>query len=69
MTKTTKQDDFSLRAEWFGAAAFGNIELPTTTFERIELPKPEDNAARVERAVIVDYGLGNLQSITNAPAR
>lgn len=69
MTRTMKQDGFSLRAEWFGAAAFGSIELPTTTFERIELPRPEDNVERVERAVIVDYGLGNLKSITNALAR
>lgn len=69
MNAVKKPEAITLRPEWFGAAAFGGIELPVTTFERIEAPEQDVNIARVKRAVIVDYGVGNLRSISNALGR
>jgi glutamine amidotransferase len=58
-----------LRPEFFGAAAFGCIALPVTTFAPIELPQRDRDRARIECATIVDYGLGNLTSVANALQR
>src|SRR5664280_54041 len=69
MNASRKRNEEALRANFFGAAAVGLVELPVTTFERIELPERDLGPCRVEHAVIVDYGLGNLRSVANALGR
>lgn len=69
MTIRESEKSAVLRAEFFGAAAFAGIKLPVTTFAAIECPPRSSAIARVERAVIVDYGLGNLASVKNALQR
>ncbi len=69
MTANRSKADVTSRPEFFGDAAFRRVALPVTTFAPIALPEREKGATLVERAIVVDYGLGNLNSVVNALGR